>query len=90
MSAIIHNSKKRVIFAEKTIMNIFSFSAHFTSESDCRNHFKSERNKVGVICPDISLSGNTLFTAERNILLGNMSEVCIVLRFYYTINLPHL
>ena len=32
-------------------MNIFSFSAHFTSESDCRNHFKSERDKAGVICP---------------------------------------
>ena len=26
-------------------MNIFSFSAHFTSEEDCRNHFKSERDK---------------------------------------------
>ena len=31
-------------------MNIFSFSAHFTSEADCRNHFKSERDKIGVIC----------------------------------------
>ena len=31
-------------------MNIFSFSAHFSSEADCRNHFKSERDKVGVIC----------------------------------------
>ena len=37
-------------------MNIFSFSAHFTSESDCRNHFKSERDKVGVIC---TTCGNT-------------------------------
>ena len=31
-------------------MNIFSFSAHFTSEEDCREHFKSERDKIGVIC----------------------------------------
>jgi transposase-like protein len=31
-------------------MNIFSFSAHFSSEEDCRSHFKSERDKVGVIC----------------------------------------
>jgi len=37
-------------------MNIFSFSAHFTSETDCRNHFKSERDKVGVTC---SVCGNT-------------------------------
>ena len=37
-------------------MNIFSFSAHFSSEIDCRNHFKSERDKVGVIC---STCGNT-------------------------------
>ena len=32
-------------------MNIFSFSAHFSSESDCRHHFKSERDKIGIICP---------------------------------------
>ena len=31
-------------------MNIFSFSAPFTSESDCRNHL-GERDKAGVICP---------------------------------------
>jgi transposase-like protein len=31
-------------------MNIFSFSAHFSSEKDCRNHFKCERDKVGVTC----------------------------------------
>ena len=31
-------------------MNLFSFSAHFGTEEDCRNHFKSERDKVGVIC----------------------------------------
>jgi transposase-like protein len=31
-------------------MNIFSFSAHFSSEEDCRNHFKCERDKLGVIC----------------------------------------
>lgn len=31
-------------------MNIFSFTAHFDSEESCRNHFKSERDKVGVVC----------------------------------------
>jgi len=36
-------------------MNIFSFSAHFSSEESCREHFKSERDKVGVLC---SVCGN--------------------------------
>ena len=31
-------------------MNLFSFSAHFGSEEDCRLHFKSERDKIGVLC----------------------------------------
>ena len=31
-------------------MNLFSFSAHFGTEEDCRNHFKSERDKIGVTC----------------------------------------
>lgn len=31
-------------------MNIFTFTAHFDSEEACRNHFKAERDKVGVIC----------------------------------------
>ena len=31
-------------------MNLFSFSAHFGTEDDCRNHFKSERDKIGIIC----------------------------------------
>lgn len=31
-------------------MNIFSFSAHFESEEACKNHFKEERDKVGVVC----------------------------------------
>ncbi len=31
-------------------MNIFSFSAHFESEEACKNHFKQERDKVGVVC----------------------------------------
>ena len=31
-------------------MNLFSFSAHFGTEEDCRNHFKSERDKIGLIC----------------------------------------
>ncbi len=31
-------------------MNIFSFSAHFDSEESCRNHFKRERDKIGVLC----------------------------------------
>lgn len=31
-------------------MNIFSFTAHFGSEEDCRHHFKLERDKIGVVC----------------------------------------
>jgi len=31
-------------------MNIFSFTAHFDSEESCRNHFKIERDKIGVTC----------------------------------------
>lgn len=31
-------------------MNIFTFSAHFNDEESCRNHFKSERDKIGVTC----------------------------------------
>lgn len=33
-------------------MNIFTFTAHFDSEEACRNHFKAERDKVGVICKE--------------------------------------
>lgn len=31
-------------------MNIFSFTAHFSSEEACRIHFKEERDKIGVNC----------------------------------------
>lgn len=31
-------------------MNLFSFTAHFGTEEDCRNHFKVERDKLGVVC----------------------------------------
>ena len=31
-------------------MDIFSFTAHFGTEENCRNHFKSERDKLGVVC----------------------------------------
>lgn len=31
-------------------MNIFSFTAHFDSEEACRNHFKEERDKIGIVC----------------------------------------
>jgi len=31
-------------------MNIFSFTAHFGNEEACRNHFKEERDKIGVVC----------------------------------------
>lgn len=31
-------------------MNIFSFTTHFSSEEACREHFKSERDKIGVVC----------------------------------------
>lgn len=31
-------------------MDIFSFTAHFGTEEDCRNHFKAERDKIGITC----------------------------------------
>lgn len=31
-------------------MNIFSFTAEFSSEESCRTHFKDERDKIGVVC----------------------------------------
>ena len=31
-------------------MNLFTFTAHFDSEESCRNHFKSERDKIGIVC----------------------------------------
>lgn len=31
-------------------MNLFSFTAHFGTEEDCRKHFKSERDKIGLTC----------------------------------------
>lgn len=35
-------------------MNIFSFTAHFGTEEDCRNHFKAQRDKIGIICKKCS------------------------------------
>jgi hypothetical protein len=35
-------------------MNIFSFTAEFSSEECCRNHFKQERDKIGVVCKKCS------------------------------------
>lgn len=35
-------------------MNIFRFTAEFDSEESCRNHFKEERDKIGVICRECS------------------------------------
>jgi hypothetical protein len=31
-------------------MNLFSFTAHFGSEEACRQHFKQERDKIGIVC----------------------------------------
>lgn len=31
-------------------MDIFSFTAHFGTEADCRIHFKEQRDKIGVYC----------------------------------------
>lgn len=31
-------------------MNLFTFTAHFNSEEACREHFKAERDKIGVVC----------------------------------------
>jgi len=33
-------------------MNIFSFTAHFDSEEACRQHFKEERDQIGVVCKE--------------------------------------
>lgn len=35
---------------ERLDMNLFSFSAHFGTEDDCREHFKLERDKIGLTC----------------------------------------
>jgi len=34
----------------KTGLDIFSFTAHFDSETACLEHFKQERDKIGVVC----------------------------------------
>ena len=31
-------------------MDLFSFTAHFGTEEDCRSHFKAQRDKIGVVC----------------------------------------
>ena len=31
-------------------MSLFTFSAHYGDENACRTHFKSERDKQGVVC----------------------------------------
>jgi len=31
-------------------MILFSFIIHFRTESDCRAHFKRERDKLGAVC----------------------------------------
>lgn len=31
-------------------MNLFSFTAHFGTEEDCRNHFKQQQDSLGVVC----------------------------------------
>lgn len=31
-------------------MNFFTFSAHFGDENASREHFKPERDKIGVVC----------------------------------------
>ena len=31
-------------------MHLFSFTANFETEESCRNHFKAERDKIGVEC----------------------------------------
>jgi len=31
-------------------MNIFNFTTHFSSENACREHFKEERDKIGIKC----------------------------------------
>lgn len=35
-------------------MNLFTFTAHFSSEAACREHFKDQRDKQGVVCKKCS------------------------------------
>ena len=35
-------------------MNLFSFTTHFGTEEDCRNHFKEQRDLQGIICSKCS------------------------------------
>jgi len=35
-------------------MNLFTFTAHFSSEEACRGHFKEQRDKQGVVCKKCS------------------------------------
>ena len=50
MSVKTNNRLILFIFKQILDMNIFSFTAEFDSEESCRNHFKSERDKIGVSC----------------------------------------
>ena len=39
-----------MLWIKQLDMNLFSFSAHFGTEDDCREHFKLERDKIGLTC----------------------------------------
>ncbi len=58
-------------------MNIFSFSAHFTSEEACRKHFKSQRDHVGVICTECGSSEHYWIKSRG---ATSVKRVIIVLR----------
>ena len=45
---------ERFVIRGKTNMNILKFNETFPDESSCRNHFKTEREKHGVLCKKCS------------------------------------
>ena len=49
ISVIYHNFCIFVVIKQLD-MNLLSFSEHFGTEDDCINHFKSERDKIGLTC----------------------------------------
>jgi len=40
-------------------MNLFTFTANFTSEESCRLHFKAERDKQGIVCKVVRIQSIT-------------------------------
>jgi hypothetical protein len=59
-------------------MNIFSFTAHFGTEQDCRLHFKEQRDKEGL---PASGAGALLIIGYRANGFTNARDAAFGLRF---------